>query len=135
MLIGEYGGGYEYCHLLAVGGGLECCAYCNLGLSESYVAADEAIHGASALHVLLHFVGGFQLVGGVFVDEARLELVLQVGIGREGESLLAESLGVELYEVAGNVLDFLFGALFHALPCSRSQLVYGRWVALFAFVL
>ena len=134
VLIGEHGGGHEHCHLLAVGGGLEGCAYGNLGLSESHVAADETIHRTSALHVLLHFVCGFQLVGSVLVDEACFEFVLQVGVGREGESLFAESLGVELYEVAGNVLDFLFGALFHALPCSRSQLVHSGWVALLAFV-
>ena len=69
MLIGKYSGGDEHCGLLAVDRGLECGAYCHLGLSESNIAAYETVHGFRALHIGFHGFGCSQLVRGVFVDE------------------------------------------------------------------
>ena len=92
MLVGEYGGGYEHGNLFAVGGGLKGSADGNLCLAEAYVAADEAVHRALALHVTLHVVGGFQLVGGILIYEACLELVLQIAVGRESKTLLLVAL-------------------------------------------
>ena len=88
MLVCQYCGGYEYRCLLAVDGGFECCSYGYLGLAKSYISADESVHGACTLHVGFYFLCGFQLVGGVFVDEGGFELVLQVIVGREAESFL-----------------------------------------------
>ena len=78
VLIGQDGGGDKDGHLLAVCGGLEGGANGYFRLSETHVATDEAVHGSVALHVGLHGLGGCELVGGVFVDERSLELVLEI---------------------------------------------------------
>ena len=121
MLEGEHGGGHEHRHLLAVGGGLEGGTHRHLGLAEAHVAAHQAVHGAAALHIGLHVVGGLQLVGGVLVEEAALELMLQIGVGTEREPFHMATLGIELDEVAGDVLDALLRALLHALPRAGAE--------------
>ena len=78
VLIGEDGRRHEDCDLLAVGRGLEGGADGDFGLAESYVAADEAVHRAVALHVGLDGLGSCQLVGRVLVDKRGLELLLEV---------------------------------------------------------
>ena len=88
MLEGQHGGGHQHGHLLAVGHGLEGGADGHFGLAEAHVAADEAVHGHVAFHVVLHLGGGFHLVGCVLVDERGFQLVLQVGVGRVLEALL-----------------------------------------------
>ena len=88
VLVCEYGRGYKHCHLLAVCGGLEGGAYRDLGLAEAHITAYQTVHRTLALHVPLYLVGSFQLVGCVLIDEACLELVLQVTVGRECEALL-----------------------------------------------
>ena len=116
VLIGEHGGRHQDCHLLAIDGRLESGTDSHLRLAESYVAADEAVHGAGALHVGLHVVGGFHLVGRVLIEEAGLQLVLHIAVGAELESLFLAPAAVELDEVARNVLDLGFRALFHPFP-------------------
>ncbi len=49
--------------------------------------------------------------------------MLQVTVGREAESLLLLAGGVEPYEVSRDVLEFLLGLLFQAVPCPRAELV------------
>ena len=61
------------------------------------------------------------MVGGILEGKRSLELVLEVGIGAEGEALRLAPLGVEAYEVTGNILDALLRALLDALPCSRAD--------------
>ncbi|MEM9260983.1 MAG: DEAD/DEAH box helicase, partial [Bacteroidota bacterium] len=43
--------------------------------TEANVAADEAIHGVGRHHIFFYGVGGRELVWGVFVDEAGLQLI------------------------------------------------------------
>ena len=121
MLEGEHGGGHEHRHLLAVGGGLEGGTHRHLGLAEAHVAAHQAVHGAAALHIGLHVVGGLQLVGGVLIEETALQLMLQIGVGTEREPFHMPTLGIEFDEVAGDVLDALLRALLHALPSAGAE--------------
>ena len=51
----------------------------HLGLAESHVAADQAVHGLVALHVLLGIGNGGQLVRGLLEQERLLEGFLQMG--------------------------------------------------------
>ena len=121
MLVGEHGGGHEHRHLLGVARRLEGRAYGHLGLAEPHVAAHEAVHGLGLLHVGLHVLCGLELVGGVLVEEARLQLMLHEGVAAEGKALLVPPLGIEADEVAGDVLDLLLGLLLQTFPCSRAE--------------
>ena len=95
MLKGQYRCGHHDGHLLRVAGGFEGGADGNLGFSESYIAAYESVHGTFLLHVGLHLVGGFQLVGRVFVEEAGLELALHERIGTKGIPFLHTPFGIK----------------------------------------
>ena len=118
------GGGHQHGHLLAVAGGLEGGADGDLGLAEAHVAADQPVHGRAAFQVLLHVQRGLLLVGGVLVDEAGLQLVLQVVVRREGVAGLGLAFGVELDQVEGELLDLLLGALLQVLPRRGAQLAH-----------
>ena len=47
--------------------------------------------------------------------------MLQISVVAEGKALLATTLGVELDEVAGDVLDMFLGALLEFLPLTCAQ--------------
>ena len=123
VLEGQHCGGYQHGGLLAIDCSLERGTDGYLGLAEAYVAAHEAIHGFGALHVGLDGLCGLELVGRVLVDERCLKLLLQVAVGREGVALLLASLGIELDEVAGDVLETTLGARLDLVPCAAAQLV------------
>ena len=61
------------------------------------------------------------MVGGVFEGERCLELVLEVGVGAEGKALRLTALGVETYQITGDILDALLRALLDPLPCPRAD--------------
>ena len=119
----EDGSRHEHGDLLTVGGGLERCADGYFRLTEAHVAADQAVHGEGLLHVVLHGAGGLLLVRGVLVHERRLELGLQVRIGREGEALGRTALGVELNQLLRYILNLVLRAVFKSDPCLRAELI------------
>ena len=135
MLVGQHGGGHQHRHLLVVTCRLEGSTHGHLGLAEAHVATHEAVHRALPLHVGLDVDGSLQLVGRVFVEEARLQLVLHEAVGAIGKALLLRTLRVELDEVAGDILDLGLGALLELLPRARAQLIDARRLALLALVL
>ena len=134
VLEGEHRGGHKHGGLLAVGGGLEGGANGDFGLAEAHVAAYQAVHGLVLFHVGLHGLRGLKLVGGVLVDERRLQLVLQVSVGRIGVTLFAAALGIELYEVAGNVFQLALGAALQFVPRARAEFAQARLHTLLAAV-
>ena len=99
MLQGEYGGRHQHCRLLAVNRSLECRPDSYLRLSETYIAANQAVHGAHTFHVALDRPGRHFLVGSIFIHERRFEFLLQVGIGGKGIGLGRFSACVKLYEI------------------------------------
>ena len=121
MLIGQHGGRYQHGHLLRVASSLKGSTHGDFRLAKAHVATHQTIHGARLLHIGLHIVGGLQLVGGVFIEESCLQFVLQEGVRREGKALLLATGRIQLYQVAGNVLQLLLGALLHALPLPSTQ--------------
>ena len=135
MLVGQHGGGHQHRHLLVVTCRLEGSTHGHLGLAEAHVATHEAVHRALTLHVGLDVYGSLQLVGRVFVEEARLQLVLHEAVGAIGKPLLLRTLRVELDEVAGDILNLGLGALLELLPRARAQFIDARCLALLALVL
>ncbi len=71
----------------------------------------------------------FNWSGRVLVEEACLELVLHETVGTEGETFLLTAQGIQLDEVACDILDFGLRPLFQAFPCPRAQLVQPRRLA------
>ena len=69
MLERKDGGGHKHGYLLAVGGGLEGGAYGKFSLAEAYVAADEPVHRAGVLHIVLDGLARGLLIGGILKYE------------------------------------------------------------------
>ena len=129
MLQGENRRRHQHGDLLAVHGRLERCADRHLGLAEAHVAADQPVHRLVGLHVLLDGRHGRLLVGRVLPLERRLQLVLQIAVGRKCESLAGLAFGIEGDQLARNILDGLLGGVLELLPCAVAQLVDLRRLA------
>ena len=115
--------------LLAVLGGLERGAQRDLGLAVADVAADQAVHRARGLHVGLDDLDRLALVRRLLVGEALLEVALPVGVGGERVAAAAAALGVEVEELAGELLGGAAGARLHRLPALAAELAQRRVVA------
>ena len=122
VLIGQHSGRYQHGHLLRVARSLEGSTHGDFRLAKAHVATHQTVHGTRLLHICLYVVSGLQLIGGVFIEESCLQFVLQEGVWREGKTLLLATGRIQLYQVAGNVLQFLLSALLHALPLPRTQM-------------
>ena len=121
VLIGQDRSGHKYSHLFGVAGCLEGRTDSHLGLAESHIATDESVHRMSTLHIGLDVLSCLKLVGSVLIEEAGLKLVLHEGIRTKGKAFFIAPLGIELDEIARNVLDALLSALLHAVPCSGAE--------------
>ena len=76
VLLRQNRGGHQNGHLLAVQHGLHGRPEGDLGLAEAHVAAEEAIHGGGALHVLLDLGHAAKLILGLGVGKALFKLPL-----------------------------------------------------------
>ena len=96
MLLGQNGGGHQHRHLLAVHDGFERGAQSDFGFAVTDVAADQAVHRLGALHVLLDFLDGLQLILGFDVGKRGFQLVLPGGIRAEGVAAKVGPHGIQL---------------------------------------
>ena len=129
VLLGEDRGRHEHQHLLAGVGRLERGAQRDLGLAVADVAADQAVHRALGLHVPLDVLDRLALVGRLAVREGGLEVAQPVGVGREREAAPAAALGVEVEQLAGELLGGAAGARLHRLPARAAELGERRVLA------
>ena len=81
VLQGKDGGGNQHRHLLGIAGRLEGRADGYFRLAKSYVSADEAVHGAVILHILLHGLRRSLLIRRILIHERRFQLFLQIRVG------------------------------------------------------
>ena len=95
VLLGEHGGGHEQGHLFPAHDRLEGGPKRDLGLAETDVAADQAIHGQGVLHVGLGVSNRLELIRGFPEGKGRLEFPLPGGVLWESEARVeaAPSLG------------------------------------------
>ena len=79
VLFGQQGGGHQYRHLAAAHDGHKGSAQCHFGLTKAHVTADQAVHGATGLHVFDDVFNRFQLIRGFFKRKTLTErfVVLQ----------------------------------------------------------
>ena len=122
VLLGEDRRGREDEHLLAVVGGLERGAQGDLRLAVAHVAADQAVHRLRALHVGLDVLDRLALVGRLLPGEARLELAQPLRVLGEVVALAALALGVEVEQLAGQLLGRAAGARLERLPRLAAEL-------------
>ncbi len=129
VLLGEQGGGDEDGGLHPLLDGLERGPDGHLGLAEADVAADQAVHGAVGLHVVLHVLDGLELVGRLLVGEGVLQLPLPGGVGGEGVARGGDPLAVEGHQLLGDVTDGDPNLGLGAPPLGAAQPVEGGRVA------
>src|SRR5919204_109824 len=75
-----------------------------------------------ALHVGLDLLDRVALVGRLLVGEARLEVALPLAVLGEGVAVAAAALGVEVEQLAGELLGGATGARLHRLPRLAAEL-------------
>ena len=121
MLIGKYRRRHEYSHLFTIGSSFERSAHCHLGLAEPHITANQTVHRLGHLHIGFHILCGLQLIWGVLIEETGLEFMLQIAVVAEGEAFLATALGIELDEIAGDILDMFLSALLQSFPLASTQ--------------
>ena len=123
MLQGEDGGGHQHRNLLSVARRLESGPHRHFGLAEAHVAADQPIHGMDAFHIGLDRFGGCCLVGRIFEQEGRFQLLLHIVVRRKGKAARLLTLAVEFDEVFGDILDFRFSTALEILPGLAAELI------------
>ena len=81
------------------------------------------------LHVAFDLLHHQHLVRGLLVGEASFELALPVAVRIEGVAAAPAPLGVEVEQLAGQLLSGAPGARLHGLPARAAQLAQGRVLA------
>jgi hypothetical protein len=130
MLLGQQRGGRQNGDLLATGHGDKRGAQGHLGLAKTHVAADQAVHGAGADHVLDHAVDGGLLVGGFFKAKVVGKGLVVVGRVAEGMSFACGAAGVDVQQLGGRIAHLLGGAALGFFPLAAAQFVQGASSAL-----
>ena len=127
VLLHKDGGRGQERRLLAAHHALEDGAQGHFGLAVAHVAAEQAVHDARLFHVALDVLDGGELVGGLLVGEAVLELALPGGVRVEGVAGRGLAVGVEFQKFAGNLLDGGLDARLLPLPFAAGEAVeFGR---------
>ena len=122
VLLGEDRRRHQHEHLLAVVGRLERGPQRHLRLAVADVAADQAVHRAVGLHVGLDQLDRLALVGRLLVGEGGLELAQPVRVGLERVAAPAAALGVEVEQLAGQLLRGPPGARLDRVPARAAEL-------------
>ena len=112
----------EHQRLPAVDGDRERGADGDLGLAEADVAADEPVHRARRLEILLHRLDRRCLVGRLAVRELRLEPLEPLVREVEAIALARLALRVERDQLAGELLHRLARARLEQLPRLAAEL-------------
>src|ERR1044072_7175290 len=123
MLLAENRGWAEDGDLPAVLHHLERRADRNLCLAESHVATHQAVHGPWKLEVTLGVLNRQVVARGLHPWEGLLHFQLEGSVRRERAAVHQFALGVQLDEVAGELLRLLLGFSQRALPLTSCELV------------
>jgi hypothetical protein len=125
VLLGQQRGGRQKGHLLAAHDRHEGRAQGDLGLAEAHVAADQAVHGLGADHVLHHGVDGGRW-SAVSSKPKSGELLVVLGAVAEGMALARGAAGVDVEQLGGGVAHLLGGLALGLFPLAAAQLVQRR---------
>ena len=134
VLLGQQRGGCQQRDLFAARDGHKGGPQRDLGLAKTHIAADQAVHGAGADHVLDDAVDGGLLVGGFFKAKVVGEGFVVLRAVAERVALACSAAGVDVEELGSGVAHLLGGAAFGLFPLARAQLVQWRFVGAHACV-
>ena len=134
VLLREHRRRHEHQRLLAVQRGGEGGPDRDLRLAEADVAADEPVHRARCLEVLLHGLDRGRLVGGLPVGERGLEPLEPVLREVEGDAGRVLAPRVELEQLARELADRGPGAALEQVPRLAAELGERRRLAVHADV-
>ena len=123
MLIGQNGSRNKHSNLFTIGSRLESSTDGHLGLTESYISTHQTIHRLRLFHIGFHILRCLELVGGIFIDETCLQLMLHIAVSTVGKACLLHTLRIKTNQVTSDVLHLLLHPLFHTLPCTCTQAV------------
>jgi hypothetical protein len=123
VLLGQQRGRRQNGDLLATGHGDKRGAQGHLGLAKTHIAADQAVHGAGADHVLYHAVDGGLLIGGLFKAKVVGKGLVVVGRVTESMSFSCGAAGVDVQQLGGRIAHLLGGAAFGFFPLAAAQFV------------
>ena len=98
-------------------------AHRNLGLAETGVAANQAIHRLGAAHIADHLVDGGLLIGRLLELEALGEILVVAPRMRERVTLHHFARRVDIEQLARHREHLRLGAALDLLPCAAAELV------------
>ena len=122
VLLGQHGRRDEHQRLLAVDGDREGSAHGDLGLAEADVAADEAIHRARRLEILLDGLDRGALVVGLAVRELGLEPLEPLVLELVGDARRLLAARVEREQLARQLAQARARAALQVLPRLAAEL-------------
>ncbi len=122
VLLGEHGRRHEHEDLLAGDSDGECRAERDLGLAEADVAADETVHGAWRLEILLDGLDRRALILGLAIRKLGFELLDPLVLDVVRDARLRLPLCVELQQVARELSKVLARPRLQVVPRLASEL-------------
>ena len=126
VLLGEDRGRHEHHHLLAGARRLHGGAQRDLGLAVADVAADQPVHRPLGLHVGDHRLDRVALVGRLAIRERLLQLAQLDRVVGERVPAAALALGVQVEQLARQLLRGAPGARLHRVPAVAAELAQRR---------
>jgi len=128
VLLGQQRGGRKKGHLPPARDGHEGRAQGHFGLAEAHVAANQAVHGAGADHVLDDGVDGGVLVGCFFEAEVVGKGLVVLRRVAEGVALARGAAGVDVEQFGRAVAHLACRLALGLFPLAAAQLVQRRLV-------
>ena len=122
VLVGQNSGRHEHRHLFAVAGRFESGPNGHFRLAKAHIATDQTVHRTCTFHIGLHILCCLQLIRRILIEETGLQFVLKIRVVTKGKALFTATLGIEFYQVAGDILDMFLGALLQFLPLACAQM-------------
>ena len=129
MLLGQNGRGAEHHDLAAGVHALKGRAQGDLGLAETHVAAQQAVHGLGRLHVGLDVGDSLQLVTRLVVGETLLHLDLLGRIGRTGDTGNRRAARIQVDQVKRQLFGILARLVGSPRPVGGVESGQARFIA------
>ncbi len=123
MLARQQRGRHHDRDLLAVERDGECRAQRYLGLAETDVAANQAIHRLAAVQIVQGRGDRAQLVLGLVIGKARAEFVVEALMHREFRCFVQQAFGSDLDKVARDLADAVLELGLSRLPAPAAETI------------